>query len=169
MSDGGAPAPRRISRIAFVLVPRILALLCVAGSVVALAGGFARGSITGVTSGPVLLALICLTAAFGIGVQPLGYTMVVRDDGDALLVGRRQQRIPLAEISDVRFAAPRGGTGGAPHVTVRWGGRSGGEVSFVPRDLKSGWVKRTEEPKSVERLRERAGAAKRCARGDSGC
>ncbi|WP_202382391.1 hypothetical protein [Leucobacter chromiireducens] len=151
---------QRISRMAFVLVPRVLALLCVLGAGTAMISGFARGAITGLASGPVLLALICLVAAFGIGIQPLGYTMVVRDDGDALLVGWRQRRIPISEISEVRFAAPKGGTGGTAHATVRWGGRGGGEFSYVPRDLRSGVLRPTEEPRSLADLRERAVSAK---------
>lgn len=152
--------PVRISGFKFVCITRGLAVGLLAVSFGILLAGAMTGSVSGISSGPVVCAAIGTVAAVAIGFQSFGYTAFVYDAGDALLVGRRRAQVPIASIVDLTFSAPGMGRAGAMQVIVTYRGSGRESFCYVPLDAVSGWRLSSREPASITELRRRVEAAR---------
>lgn len=148
--------PRRISSLKFVVVTRALAAaLLAAGS--ALAFGQLVGETAHVDRALYALGggLIAAIALWFFGV---GYTPVVLDAGDALLVGRKRTRVPLRRITAVSHTVPTM-RGGRAYTEITTPAYPGGTFGYIPRDLVTGFTS-VPEPPSTTDLRERVERAR---------
>ncbi len=149
-------SPRRISSLKFVVVTRARAVTLFVAAV-------ALGASQLVLESPrVDRALYTvgggLVAASALWFLGVGYTPLVLDAGDALLVGRKRRRIPLDRVTSVVHKVPamRGGRVYTEIITPAY---PGGSFGYVPRDVVTGLTS-VPEPKSTTDLRARVERAR---------
>ncbi|GAA2832652.1 hypothetical protein GCM10010471_12810 [Leucobacter komagatae] len=99
-----------------------------------------------------------IVAAAALWFLAAGYSTLVLDDGDALLVGRTRTRVPLRRTTSVTHNVPTM-RGGRAYTEIASPAYPGGSFSFIPRDLVTG-LTAVPEPPSTTELRLRAERAR---------
>lgn len=145
------PRALRISSLKFMVVTRTLAAVLLVG-----AAFLASRELLQETA-HVDRALYAIgggiVAAAALWFLSAGYSTLVLDDGDALLVGRTRTRVPLGRVTSVTHNVPtmRGGRAYTEIVSPAF---PGGSFSYIPRDLATGLTSVPEPPSTTElRLR----------------